>query len=299
MAVREQGGHPVVGQALAGGERLPAPAAPAGETPGRSHPEIAAPVHGQSGDVVVRQPVADRHEGQRAGEPGEPRAGRADPQGAVRPFGERADRIRQPAERHDPVLAQAGETLRRADPDGAVAVLEDLLDEIAGQALAGGPEGTPVAGPPDEPAAGGGPPEAARAVADHVARRAPAVGRHEADAVEPHERALRREPQVAVAGLGDGEDRVLREPLLRAPGLEAVFGDTEGRLVRRGRHAREEQEEKADGEASEGSKTHGPGRALCWSESQIVPRSGVLGQREYPSCSPEERAPGASVGWFG
>ena len=44
------------------------------------------------------------------------------------------------------------------------------------------------------------------------------VEHSEADTVEPYQAGLRREPEVPVGSLGDGLDRVLRQPILHQPG---------------------------------------------------------------------------------
>ena len=60
-----------------------------------------------------------------------------------------------------------------------------------------------------------------------------AVEHHEPDAIEAHQAAERGQPQIAVAGLEDVVDRVLREAVFDRPRVEALLRVCEGPTARK------------------------------------------------------------------
>ena len=132
-----------------------------------------------------------------------------------------------------------------ADPERAVLVLQQAADQVAQQAIGFGETREPPVFEPRHPVSLTANPEAA--VAARAQRRDPAPAqlprrilaqRHKAHTVEARQPLARPHPQIAVGSLRNRIDRVLRQPVIRLPGANAVRhdgigGDRPGRCARR------------------------------------------------------------------
>src|SRR5260221_275698 len=117
-------------------------------------------------------------------------------------------------------------------PEAFAVVLVDRAHDIVGQAGGGGKTRKHVGPVAAQPASAGADPEVAlRVFEEHVDMRIRQLGRvlafedHEADPVEADEARLGAEPEMPVAGLDDGTDRILGKALLDGPDAVAVLRD--------------------------------------------------------------------------
>ena len=113
-------------------------------------------------------------------------------------------------------------------PDPVAAVLIAEPNRICGQALGGGVRGKGAAAVAQQ-AGGGADPQSAgsilKQVGDGIAlelRCVLGIEGDKVDAIEAHQASIGAQPQIAVAGLQDGVDGVLRQTGIGAPGLVAV-----------------------------------------------------------------------------
>ena len=137
--------------------------------------------------------------------------------------------VRQPVfcrEGREPAIPPPAQTASVcADPEIPLGVLAERKHHIVRQAVPGRIRGERPVFQARQPAAIRADPEApvSRGEESHdiAVRERGGIGRvedREADTVEPYNACLRREPQVAIGGLGNGLDRVLRQPVLHQPG---------------------------------------------------------------------------------
>ena len=148
-----------------------------------------------------------------------------------------------------PAVLVSAEAPFGADPERAVLVLQQAADQIAQQAVGFGETREPPIFEPRQTVALATNPEAA--VPARAQRRDPAPAqlrwgivaqRDEARAIEPRQPFARAHPQITVGSLGDGIDRVLRQPVIRLPGADAVGHDGIGGDRRGGCPCRQEQQ---------------------------------------------------------
>ena len=234
-----------------------------GEPAARPDPHPALGV-GQDGDRGARKSVGHGpwHELLAVQARGAPQA--AHPQGAGRVLADGSDprpgqpvAVREGLHRSsfDPGRAEA-----RPGPDPAARVLEERSD--LGAVDAADRKGLePIAAHVDEAAHGADPERAVAGGEQRLhpvvreRRRVARVENREADAVEAHEAFLRPEPEVSVAGLGDGGDRVLRQARVARPRVVPVLrgGD---RRIDAGGGPRAEREGERGGRNPRAAKGH-------------------------------------------
>ncbi len=184
---------------------------PENALPAGADPEIPGTVAADRAQVVAREAVRRRERRLLlAPEPQEAGTARRDPDVAVRGLAHRPgrDSLCEPGvEVRDDSGFETGDSSGQADPEPAPGVLEERRDGAAPQ----------------------------------LGIR-PFVPDAEAHAVEPREALLGADPEVSVAGLEQGLDRVLGKALLRLPRVEAVLrqglGGVEGDGGRGAEHPR-------------------------------------------------------------
>ena len=202
------------------------------------HPAVEAEV--QRVDVVVGQAVGDEVVLEVPAVHHREAAVRADEDPPLRVFAEGVDPLvgeavlRRVADER--LVVEAGQPLVGADPDRAVAALEEDVDAAPRRSFPRRVVREDAVVETDQAAAVEPQPEPAVARGAHraeeVARQlgvAAAVEDREADAVVADEPFLRREPDEAVLGLGDGEGEVLGQPLLGGPLVHDQLGRRLGR----------------------------------------------------------------------
>ena len=214
-------------------------------------PERAGPVHQQREDVVARQAGVLAEQGEAVPcEAREAGAAQRDPEHAVRI------------------------TRDRLDPRGRQSLIATVAEETSGAV-------------PDHAAAIGPRPEAAvRRFVERVdegigdGRRVGAIEDGEAEAIESNEAFVRAQPEIAVAGLGDGVDGILGQAFVGGPCL--VHVPVEGlRWIERQHGAGPAGAPHPDGEGQNRRAEVG-----SWGRHPDVPAS----LPRFPSCSRARRA---------
>ena len=230
------------GESLGLAEGRDAVAVDARQPATRRDPDVSGGVLIQAVDEMIRQQLA--LDAERFGlDPGhfQHAARGRDPQASGSIFQDRADDVSVHQETAEPPVLEAAEAAAaRADPERAVATAGDGSDLPARSLFvrrvrfrAIRLEGAVLQ--TDEPAGGGADPQAAvrvfqegRDAAVAKRRRIRAAENREADAVEPRQAAPRAQPEVSVAGLNEGTDRILRQAVARQPHVQAVLRDAPG-----------------------------------------------------------------------
>ena len=232
VAILGDGVHGIARESLFDGVGCePAIAAPAQPTVERSHPEVPVPVLVYRQDDVAREPLRLPEDSELPGaQLVQPAAVGPNPQVSPAVFVDRPHEVvRQPVlcrEGREPAIPPPAQTAAVcADPEIPLGVLAERKHHIVRQAVPGRIRGERPVFRSRQPAAIRADPEApvSRGEESHdiAVRERGGIGRvedREADTVEPYDAGLRREPQVAVGGLGNGLDRVLRQPVLHQPG---------------------------------------------------------------------------------
>jgi hypothetical protein len=236
-------------------------AAPVGSRPEPALAVFGERHHGHAGQAIV-EAVADERA---LREPDQAAAVEPDPQLARVALleghhGAARQAVARGVARERPVFEPREAGAARSHPEAAVAVLGERPHRVFGQPLPHRVGREHAALEPGQAAAVRADPESALAVRQqredalaHERRGVPLVEHAEADAVEADEPLVGSEPQVAVPGLGDGVDGVLREAVVAPPDVAGELGQAPLRFEgQRASAARQRQDGEQQGREQRG-----------------------------------------------